>query len=291
MMRGNTMLISSLESLLKNTTLNEDASVMFLDSFDDLADRMQQGLGNFAGLVRCYWKDLSMEERVKFTSSLEDLLRRQARILSSNEDLLKRGFCMLDNEDKHNFSKRFQDRIHYEEFLLNKSFDDWLNSQQYLNDTEKQTWLAFLESYEDLIRRQLNLSASFQDLASFRCDQEYLKLSKTANQTSVNAGDTVEFTFVVNNTNSYDIVNLTLYDMLLGTIDYNATLKAHKNATYTRTLNAKCIDCNDCTCNVCNFATVCGNVVLDPSTRIHRCVGSNEVCLSVKQPGGPVHPG
>jgi uncharacterized repeat protein (TIGR01451 family) len=291
MLRGNTILISSLESLLKNTTLDENGSVMFLDSFDDLGDRMQQGLGNFAGLVRCYWKDLSVEDRVKFTSSFEDLLRRQARILSSNEDLLKRGFCKLDSEDKYSFSKRFQDRIHYEEFLLNKSFDNWLSSQQYLNDTEKQTWLDFLESYEDLIRRQLNLSASFQDLAGFRCDQEYMKLSKTANRTSVNAGDPVEFTFVVNNTNSYDVINLTLYDMLLGTIVDNATLEANENATYTRILKAKCIDCNDCTCNVCNFATACGNVVLDEINRTHGCVGSNEVCLSVKQPGGPVFPG
>jgi uncharacterized repeat protein (TIGR01451 family) len=291
MLRGNTILISSLERLLKNTTLDDNASVRFLDSFDDLADRMQKELDSFAGIVRCYWKDLSAEERVKFTSSFEDLLRREARILSSNEDLLKRGFCKLDSANKSRFITRFQDRIHYEEFLLNKSFDSWLNSQQYLNDTERQTWLDFLASYEDLIRRQLNLSASFQDLAHFDCGQTIMKLSKTANQTSVNSGDAVKFTFVINNTNDKDIVNLTLYDMLLGTIADNTTLLAGENATYTTIIKARCADCNDCMCRVCNFATACGNVVQDESTRTHVCVGSNEVCLNVTQPGGPEYPG
>jgi len=95
LLRGQTDLISSFENLLKNSTLDANDSTKFLYSFDDLSMRQQLGLNDFEELVWCNWNDLEEVQKIKFTSSFEDLLRRQAAIISSNDVLLIRGYCKL----------------------------------------------------------------------------------------------------------------------------------------------------------------------------------------------------
>ena len=95
LLRGQTDLISSFEVLLQNSSLDGQATQGFLASFDDLSARQQAGLDGFNGLVSCNWNDLSSGERMKFTASFEDLLRRQAMMISANEQLLMRGYCLL----------------------------------------------------------------------------------------------------------------------------------------------------------------------------------------------------
>jgi uncharacterized repeat protein (TIGR01451 family) len=292
MLRTNTLLIDSLESLLKNTTLDKDESVIFLDSFDDLAERQQLGLESFEDIVDCYWYDLDEEERVKLTASFEDLLRRQANITSSNEDLIKIAFCKLDPADQTIFRDRFQQRIEYEE-LLNQSFNTWLDRQEYLNDTDKPVWESFQESLNDLIARQHRLIASLNDLKNFDCQNIYLTITKEADKTSVQAGDPVEFTFTVTNETINEVKNLTINDTLLGVIVFNDTLVGSGPWEYKRTVKLNCSDCSHCVCSVCNFATASGDIVNDSGDLVaHTCVGSQQVCIIVNKPGtGPVHPG
>jgi len=110
-------------------------------------------------------------------------------MLSSNEDLLKRGFCLLDEDNKNIFLDRFEARIKAEEALLEK-FRNWVYSQQYLDDDDEEVaWEKFLASLEDLIRRQSRLLESFRQLLSFSCDQPYLVVTKRVNMTSFDAGD------------------------------------------------------------------------------------------------------
>jgi uncharacterized repeat protein (TIGR01451 family) len=293
MLRTNTLLLDSLESLLKNTTLDEDGSVIFLDSFDDLAERQQLGLESFEDIVECYWFDLDSAERIKFTASFEDLLRRQANITSSNEDLIKIAFCKLDDANQTRFLNRFQQRIEYEEELLNQSFKVWLERQEYLNDTDKPVWESFQKSLDDLIGRQHRLIASLNDLKDFDCNQIYLDISKEVNKTSVQAGDTVEFTFTVTNKTANEVKNLTINDTLLGVLVFNDTPVGPGPWQYTRTARLNCSGCTGCFCRVCNFATACGDVVDGSGGLIaHTCVGSQQVCVIVDKPGTtPVYPG
>ena len=133
-MRGQTDLISSFESLLKNTTLDANASIEFLASFDDLSERQQMGLDSFDGLVRCNWNDLDESQKINFTFSFDDLLRRQALIIASNDALLQRGYCQLNASQKTVFLARFEDRLHKEQSLLS-GFYAWVESQNSLNST------------------------------------------------------------------------------------------------------------------------------------------------------------
>jgi uncharacterized repeat protein (TIGR01451 family) len=287
LLRGQTDLISSFESLLKNSTLDGEESLEFLESFDDLANRQQQGLDGFEDVVLCNWRDLDRNERVKFTDSFEDLLRRQAIMLSSNEDLLKRGFCLLDEDNKNIFLDRFEARIKAEEALLEK-FRNWVYSQQYLDDDEEVAWEKFLASLEDLIRRQSRLLESFRQLLSFSCDQPYLVVTKRVNMTSVDAGDPLkyEITVSVNGTGLEKVENITINDSLLGVVQWpGIDLNAGESRSWTIDAAHHCTDCNNCTCKVCDFAVVCGKVIIDELHNATICVPSKQVCVNISQFG------
>jgi uncharacterized repeat protein (TIGR01451 family) len=295
LLRGQTDTISSFESLLKNTTLDANASREFLASFDDLSRRQQLGLHDFEGIVWCNWKDLDQEEKIKFTASFEDLLRRQAGIISSNDVLLIRGYCKLNSTEKDVFLSSYGDRIHSEQDLLN-SFSKWLDSQSALNDTEQQTWYQFLASYEDLIRRQARLIGSFQELSYSSCLGTFMEVYKSTNKTdySANAGEPINYTIIVNNTGSKAIENITINDTILGVIQGSPgiSLAAGTNKTYYKVVSHNCSYCSSCTCRICNFALACADVVMDASNRTHLCVASNEVCMNITQPNrSPVYPG
>jgi uncharacterized repeat protein (TIGR01451 family) len=293
LLRGQTSTIFSFESLLKNSTLDTNASREFLASFDDLSWRQQLGLHDFEGIVWCNWNDLEEAEKIKFTSSFEDLLRRQAGIISSNDVLLIRGYCKLNESEKALFLRSYEDRLHSEQRLLN-SFSKWLDSQSSLNDTQQQTWYAFLASYEDLIRRQARLIGSFQELLYSSCQGTFMEVTKSANKTNADADEPINYTIIVNNTGSKVIENVTINDTILGVIQSapGITLAVGTNKTYYKEVRHNCSYCSSCTCRICNYALACADVVMDATNRTHICVASNEVCLNISQPNrSPIFPG
>jgi hypothetical protein len=156
-------LIKSFESLLKNTTFTQgtgqdmsvNQSYKFLFSFDDLASRQQKGIYSFEDLSTYNWTELSDTQKISLTNSYEDLLHSEFSVLSSNEDLLKREFCKLDKTNQQLFLDKFEARIKYEKVLLSK-FESWLHYQQTieLNPTLKSAWFKYLDSFEQLIRRE-----------------------------------------------------------------------------------------------------------------------------------------
>jgi hypothetical protein len=287
LLRSQTVLIGSFENLLKNSTLEygqNNYHYQFLDSFDDLAMREQLGLNSFEDLVSRNWSNLSVEEKISLTQSFEDLIRREATVLSSNEDLLKRGYCSLDATQKQELLDRFEARLKYEVLLYTK-FEDWLHYQQTIENYPllKATWIDFLDSFEDLIRRQARLLDSFEMLLKIRCDGLYLQLTKEIDPTpgvgykyTVTAGPNTATTGV-------KLANVSINDSLMGFIAQGITLSS-ASPSYIATkgpLPTTCADCNNCTCNVCNFATACGEVVT-PNGNFTVCVVSNQVCRVVQ---------
>lgn len=294
LLRSQTLLIGSFENLLKNTTLsgtNYNYQYQFLNSFDDLAMREQLGLNSFEDLVSYNWSTLSVAQRISLTQSFEDLIRREAMVLSSNEDLLKRGYCNVSPSEKQELLDRFEARLKYEVVLYTK-FEDWLHFQQTIenNPALKQTWIDFLDSFEDLIRRQARLLDSFEMLLKIRCDSIYLNLTKTTSGNNysytVTAGPSTAATGV-------KVANVSINDSILGFVVQGITLNS-SSPSYTVTkgpMPTTCADCDNCTCNVCNFATACGDVVT-PNGNFTVCVVSNQVCRVVVDGGAPVvYPG
>lgn len=293
LLRSQTVLIGSFENLLKNTTLNSSMSYQFLDSFDDLAARQQRGLYSFEDVVSFNWTDLDVQQRINLTSSYEDLLRRQAAVLSSNEALLKRAFCNLTADQKQELLDRFEARLKYEVILYEK-FEDWLHFQQMIetdnNGAEYETWMRFLASFEDLIRRQSNLLDSFEMLMKIRCDETYLALNKTA----VQEGNNVTYTYNVT-AGTNDLQNVTIEDSILGVIEEDFSLAAGDSEIVTvGPYTLQCADCDNCTCRVCNFATACAEVVT-PNGNFTACVVSDQVCPVINDftvsPSPIVYPG
>jgi hypothetical protein len=288
-------LIGSFENLLKNTTLNSTRSYTFLDSFDDLADRQQSGLYSFEDLVSSRWSELNVSQKIKLTDSYEDLLRRQAVIITSNEDLLKRAFCKLTTEDKKQLLDRFEDRLKFEVELL-KKFEDWLHYQQMIEEKEYDAWIAFLSSFEDLIRRQSDLMDSFELMMKIDCTKTYLTLNKSAIPASVNAGDDMTYNYTINATGIYDIKKIVVKDSLWGEVGQKELLNSKENYTLSITKNLTCADCNNCQCKVCNSATACGEVIT-PNGNFTVCVVNDapysDKCVIVSENFGvsPIYPG
>jgi hypothetical protein len=284
LLRGQTLLIESFENLLKNTTLDSEGSYIFLDSFDDLADRQQKGLYSFEDLVSFNWTDLTIADRINLTNSFEDLLRREAVILTSNEDLLKRGFCKLPPDQKKELLDRFEDRLKFEVVLL-KKFEDWLHYQQMIEIEPSgyyDTWMAFLSSFEDLIRRQSNLLDSFEMLMKIDCSGTYLTVTKSADETDVAPKQGVNYTYTIT-AYGYPIKNIEVKDSLWGVVGKIAELSPGPANTIKILKTLNCSDCNGCTCKVCNFAMVCGEVITD-NGNFTVCNVSNQVCINVTQP-------
>jgi uncharacterized repeat protein (TIGR01451 family) len=255
--------------------------------------RQQLGLNDFEELVWCNWNDLEEVQKIKFTSSFEDLLRRQAAIISSNDVLLIRGYCKLNSSEKNEFLTRFEDRLHKEQYLLSE-FNKWVYSQRSLDSTEKQTWYKFLASYEDLIRRQARLISSFQELLYSSCEGTFMEVHKSTNTSDANAGEPINYTITVNNTGLRTIENITINDSILGVIQGSPgiTLLPGSNKTYSKIASHSCGYCNSCICRICDFALACGDVVMDASNRTRICIASNEVCINISQPSpAPVYPG
>jgi hypothetical protein len=289
LLRSQTTLIGSFENLLKNSTLQDtdyNYHYKFLDSFDDLADREQQGLSSFEDLVSYNWSTLSETEKISLSQSFEDLIRRESTILSSNEALLKRGFCALNSTQQKELLDRFEARLKYEVVLYTK-FEDWLHFQQMIeeNQTEKPAWIGFLNSYEDLIRRQANLLSSFEMLLKIRCDGRYLTLTKSI--LSQDGNDVIyRYHIIVTNQTS----NITVTDSTLGVVKTYRLVPAGFDEEFdSAQVTLACGDCDNCTCKVCNFATVCGEVVT-PNGNFTTCSVSNQYCVTVNDYPNTIHP-
>jgi uncharacterized repeat protein (TIGR01451 family) len=289
LLRNQTQLIESFESLLKNSTLNSTMSYKFLISFDDLAARQQEGLYSFEDVVSFNWTELDSAQKINLTKSYEDLLRRQAVILTSNEDLLKRGFCQLPEDQRKDLLDDFEAKLKAEVVLL-KKFEDWLHYQQMIEGTEYDTWMGFLASFEDLIWRQSNLLDSFEMMLKIDCSETYLNITKSADPLAVDAGQQVTYTYTITATSTYSLQNVVVKDSLWGELGTKALLVPGTPWILTVPKTLSCADCNNCMCKVCNFATVCGEVVT-PNGNFTVCDVSNAVCVTVDEDfGGPIYP-
>ena len=287
LLRSQTTLIGSFESLLKNSTLEDGIDsyhYQFLDSFDDLAEREQLGLASFEDLVSYNWSTLTEEEKIDLTQGFEDLIRREATILSSNEDLLKRSFCSLDPAQKQELLDRFESRLKYEVVLYTR-FDEWLQYQQMIEGTQKDTWIAFLDSYEDLLRRQANLLASFEMLLKIKCDGNYLALTRSV--LSQTGNDVVYGYHIFARNQTADIV---ITDQTQGVVKTYSLVPAGFEDTFEVTQTGiTCGECDNCSCNVCNFATICGEVIT-PNGNFTTCAVSNQCCVVVNDYPGQLLP-
>jgi hypothetical protein len=235
-------------------------------------------------LVSFSWVDLEPAEKIELTKSYEDLLRREAIILTSNEDLLKRGFCKLSSDQQKDLLDKFEARLKFEVVLL-KKFEDWLHYQQMIEETERDTWIAFLASFEDLIRRQSQLLDSFEMLMKIDCNEAYINITKSTNVTTpyVIPGQVVMFTYTITATGAdFSLENVEVEDSMWGEVGRIASLSPGLPETLTINRTLDCSDCNNCMCKVCNFATVCGEVITE-NGNFTACDVSNEVCEIVNE--------
>jgi PKD repeat protein len=275
-------LVASFGGLLKNTTLKTDRKDFynFSHSFDDLVHRQKQGVYSYEDLVSHSWSELSDQQKIEFTDSFESLLRQVANLISCEEDLLKRDWCTLSPEEQGYFLQRFGDDLHYQQMLIHK-FEDWLDHQQTMEDSYRDWWMRFLDSFEDLIRRQSNLMDSFEMLMKIDCTEEYISLTRSANVTEVNAGAPVEYTYKVTATR-ITVKDVVVKDSLGGEIGTIDRLEPGVPQTLTKVKIHSCANCNRCRCKVCSFATVCGEAIT-VNGNFTTCDVSNDVCVVINE--------
>jgi hypothetical protein len=106
--------------------------------------------------------------------------------------------------------------------------------------------------------------------------------------TSVEAGDPLkyEIEISVNSTGLEKVENITINDSLLGVVQWpGVDLNAGESRSWTVDADHRCTDCNNCTCKVCDFAVVCGKVIIDELHNATICVPSNQVCVNITQFG------
>ncbi len=293
LLRSQADLVAGFEGLLKNSTLDSNASVQFINSFDDLSERQQMGLEGFDSLTRCNWKDLEEEERINYTRSFADLLSRQAEIISGHDLLLQRSYCQLDGSQKTILLSRLEDRLHKEQDLL-RQFRIWVESQGSLDSGQREVWYQFLASFEDLLRREARLIARFQQMLHSSCEGSFFTVFEKANSTDIFSGSPVNHTILLSNMGERTVRNITINNSILGVVQGlpGIELLPGENRSISRSVSHNCSYCSGCTCRICDFALACGDVYTDGVNKTHVCIVGNEVCINVSQPGsGPVHPG
>lgn len=293
LLRSQTDLVFGFEGLLKNSTLDANRSIQFINSFDDLSNRQQQGLEGFDTLVRCNWKDLEEEERINFSRSFADLLTRQADIIADQDLLLQKSYCQLNGSQKAILLTRLEDRLHKEQDLLHQ-FRIWVESQRSLDSTQREVWYQFLASFEDLVRRQARLIARFQQILHSSCDGSLLSVTESANTSDAASDRPINYTIFLENKGAHPVRNITINNSILGDIQElpGIELLAGESRSIIRIFSHNCSYCTGCTCRICDFALVCGDVYLDEENVTHVCVVGNEVCINVSQAGGgPLYPG
>jgi len=84
--------------------------------------------------------------------------------------------------------------------------------------------------------------------------------------------------------------NITVTDSTLGVVKtYHLVPAGFDEEFDSARVTLACGDCDNCTCKVCNFATVCGEVVT-PNGNFTTCSVSNQYCVTVNDYPHVIHP-
>ncbi len=209
-----------------------------LSSLEDLLRGQAQLLTAFSILLDK--TNRTTNESIVFLDSFEDLLRRQATLYSGFESLLKSQWYNLDCEQQKIFLDSFEDLLHREVRLYAR-----------FNGSLEQIWLSLpgeekvklLASFEDLLRRQADLFKSFEEL--YMMSQGGLTVEKAANKSCIcRPGEAVEYSFTVKNWYNQTIKNVSIVDDHLGMIVENLTLGPYEVKTFYKIAHLEGTTCN-----------------------------------------------
>jgi hypothetical protein len=227
-------------------------------------------LDAFERQLEMKWPHLSDQERIDLTIKLECSLQKQAEYLQDFQADLKKIWCLLSRGEKKKFLDSYEDLLKRESRLLLK-FEDFLHKQQLLPEDRK---ILFLQSFEDLIRRQAILLETFEDFLKVNCD--VLTITKIAYACCPAPGDVVNYTYNITNKADYTIKDVAVIDSRMGIVAHGLTLGPHETIFVdgSSVLNGKCGDV------ICNKAMVLGE---DPKGFVvHN--SSQEVCVQLVCP-------
>lgn len=240
----------------------------FLDSLDDLLRNQSELISSFEYLL--HKTPGTIEEKVQFFASFEDLLRRNTILFSGFKDLLKNYWDRMDVEDQEKFLCSFEDLIERQMILL-ISFQELLDENY--ADFNHDEQIKFLSGFEDLIRRP-NLLKSYEDL--FKMKHGGISIEKSVDKAVIDSGETVTYTYVIKNFyRTKDIVGILITDNKLGEIVDNISLKPGETKSFTKlaTLSE----------STCNKAKVMGQ---DPEGNLV-CDESGNICVFIRGGGLP----
>ena len=239
-----------------------------LSSIEDL----WRGQANLLASYECllHRTNTTIEEKITFLHSFEDLLRRQAVLFSGFEGLLKLQWFSLDCGAQKKFLASFEDLLHREVFLFS-SFEKL--SEGCWESLPREEQVKLLASYEDLLRRQTNLLKSFEDL--FKMTHGGLTLEKSVDKKCVTRGEKVTYRYTVRNWYKRPVENVTIVDDQLGLIADHITLGPREIKLFYGEAVVSCC--------ICNLAKVfgdgpCGEMIYDESNMV--CVEIMRVSLN-----------
>ena len=209
-----------------------------LSSLEELLRGEAQLISSFEILLN--QTNATIDETIAFLDSFEDLLRRQASLYSGFESMLKSQWYRLDCRQQRIFLDSFQDLLKRETYLISR-FRDHLNTSWELFPPEDKTKL--LASYEDLLRRQTKLFRSYEEL--YMMSNGGLTIDKYADKDSIcRPGEKVEYWFVVKNWFNQTVKNVSIFDDHLGLIAQDITLGPYEEITFNRTVCLTGSTCN-----------------------------------------------
>lgn len=182
------------------------------------------------------------DQKTSFLASLEDLIRRQAVLLSRFEDILKAKWCGMTKDEQYKFLASFKDLVD-REVLLIASFDESIKANWHRFSNENRT--KFLNSFEDLVRRKGDLFRSYEELYDIAYGG--LTVNKSVDKAHVFREDSVTYTYTVRNWYNNNTTNFTLADDRLGVIASNVSLGPGKNIVFHKTAVLDKTTCNKAT--------------------------------------------
>ena len=234
-----------------------------LSSLEELLRGEAQLLSSFEMMLNR--TNATINETITFLDSFEDLLRRQTVLYSGFESMLKSQWYRLDCQQQRAFLDSFQDLLKRETQLIGL-FRDHLNGSLDLFPPENRT--GFLASYEDLLRRQTKLFKSYEEL--YMMSNGGLTIDKYADKDSIcRPGENVEYWFVVKNWFNQSIKNVSIFDDHLGLIAQDITLGPYEEMRFNRTV---CLTGSSCNTAKVRGEGPCGEMLADES---------NTVCINL----------
>jgi hypothetical protein len=244
-----------------------EACICSLDEYENQLRRNAVLVASLEELLIEEWPNLDEEERFHLTASLEDLLRRQSARLDRFQSYLKRFYCLLTPSNKKKFLDSYEDLLKRQANLL-LGFEDLLHLQQTIGQN---SMIGFLESFEDLIRRQAKLLESFEDMLKVNC--HVLKIHKYVNKCGIGPGQEVIYNYVVSNTGNYTVEGIRIIDDQLGIVARGFILGPYESRTFSKptVLDVRCGT------TVCNQARVFG---VDPNGFTVSSL-SNRLCIRI----------